>query len=173
MTEGSCRAKAHLSAEAPASKAHARLPGAHEHQRWPEGSAGAPQEGPPADRDQLVVALAPAVGTRGAHRLRHRRDIAAIYRRGRLLRGELVTIRTLKTGLAGTRFGFAVGGTVGNAVVRNLVRRRLREIVWALPARAGWDVLVSAGPGAARSTFAELRRGVRDVLQRSGVLESR
>ena len=173
MTEGSSRAKTHLPAEAPASKAHARLPRAHEHYRRPEGAAGAPQERPPADRDLLALVLVPAVGTRGAQRLRHRRDIAAIHRRGRPFRGEFVTIRTLKTGLAGARFGFAVGGTVGNAVVRNLVRRRLREIVWSLPAGAGWDVMVSARPAAARSTFDELRRGVRDVLQRSGVLESR
>jgi ribonuclease P protein component len=56
------------------------------------------------------------------------------------------------------RAGFVVPKTVGNAVVRNKVRRRLRHLVRerlaALP--AGATVVVRALPGAAGRSFPEL-----------------
>jgi len=97
------------------------------------------------------------VGLRRTQRLTHRREIAAVYRKGRPQRGELVTVRVLKTGLPVSRFGFAVGGSVGNAVVRNRVRRRLREIVASLGVAEGWDLMLSARPGAARNHRIALR----------------
>ena len=111
------------------------------------------------------------MGLRRTQRLTHRREIAAVYRKGRPQRGELVTVRVLKTGLPVSRFGFAVGGSVGNAVVRNRVRRRLREIVASLGVAEGWDLMLSARPGAARADFQELRRAAREALRRAGVLE--
>jgi ribonuclease P protein component len=113
------------------------------------------------------------VGLRQTQRLRHRREIAAVNRRGRPQRSELVTVRVLRTNLPIARFGFAVGGSVGNAVVRNRVRRRLREIVASLGVAQGWDLMLSARPGAARVEFKELRKAVAEVLRRAGVLERR
>ena len=54
------------------------------------------------------------------------------------------------------RVAFAVGRRVGGAVVRNRLRRRLRELARAssLPGGA-W--LVSAAPAAGSASFAELR----------------
>jgi ribonuclease P protein component len=111
------------------------------------------------------------VGLRRTQRLTQRREIAAVYRKGRPQRGELVAVRALKTGLPVSRFGFAVGGSVGNAVVRNLVRRRLREIVASVGVAPGWDLMLSARPGAAKASFQELRRAAREALRRAGVLE--
>jgi ribonuclease P protein component len=54
------------------------------------------------------------------------------------------------------RVAYAVGRTVGGAVVRNRVRRRLRALVAALPLAPG-DYLVSVGPEAADLPFPELR----------------
>ena len=113
------------------------------------------------------------MGIRQAQRLRQRREIAAVNRRGRAQRSELVTVRALRTNLPIARFGFAVGGSVGNAVVRNRVRRRLREIVASLGVAQGWDLMLSARPGAAGVEFKELRKAVEDVLRRAGVLERR
>jgi ribonuclease P protein component len=53
------------------------------------------------------------------------------------------------------RLGFAINRKVGNAVVRNRLRRRLREIARATGLDTGvW--LVSAAPGAGEASFAEL-----------------
>jgi ribonuclease P protein component len=62
------------------------------------------------------------------------------------------------------------GKRVGNAVVRNRVRRRLREIGRQLPIRPGLDLILGARPAAATATFADLTAAVRDLLRRAKAL---
>jgi ribonuclease P protein component len=72
-----------------------------------------------------------------------------------------------------TRCGFVVSKRVSlKAVVRNTVRRRLREIVRSLlPQLApGHDLVLSARPAAAMATFEELDAAVRDLLTRAKIL---
>jgi ribonuclease P protein component len=61
--------------------------------------------------------------------------------------------------LGTVRLGLSVSKKVGNAVTRNAVRRRLREIFYA--ASPGipddLDIVVSARPAASEATFSELR----------------
>jgi ribonuclease P protein component len=70
------------------------------------------------------------------------------------------------------RAGFVVSKAVGNAVVRNKVKRRLRHAAAAeLPHwPAGTDVVVRATPRAAERDFAQLRRDLTEAVQaaRSG-----
>jgi ribonuclease P protein component len=71
-----------------------------------------------------------------------------------------------------TRTGIVTSRRIGTAVVRNRVRRRLRELVrHARPAmREGlWLVLV-AKPPAARATFAMLREEWTQLARRGGIL---
>lgn len=69
------------------------------------------------------------------------------------------------------RIGITVSGRVGNAVVRNRVRRRVREAMRLrlnrLPPSA--DVLIVARPRTARATWAELIAALDVVLRRAGV----
>jgi len=69
-----------------------------------------------------------------------------------------------------SRFAFTAGRPVGNAVARNKVKRRLREIVRALPVRQGWQLVLSARPAAASARFAQLRSLVQELLVRAGAL---
>jgi ribonuclease P protein component len=68
----------------------------------------------------------------------------------------------------GPRIGYTVSRRVGNAVVRNLVRRRLKEVVRTaaseLPVSA--DYVIIAFPSAAQRTFAELREELLCLLSR-------
>ena len=61
-----------------------------------------------------------------------------------------------------TRFGFIVAKTVGNAVTRNLVRRRLKAIAHGLlvDAPVGYDVVVRALPAAAQAGWPTLLEDV-------------
>jgi ribonuclease P protein component len=63
-----------------------------------------------------------------------------------------------------------VGVPVGNAVTRNRVRRRLREIMRALPVAAGWDLMLTARPAARKAPFVALQAGVEAALQKLGAL---
>ncbi|CAG7618217.1 Ribonuclease P protein component [Leucobacter soli] len=67
------------------------------------------------------------------------------------------------------RFGFIVSKAVGNAVTRNLVRRRLKSIVERRLAAGftGADVVFRALPASAAVPFAELERETVRALDRA------
>lgn len=68
----------------------------------------------------------------------------------------LVVLRAASVG-SGPRFGLAVSRKVGNAVVRNQVKRRIREVVRRRAAALdAWDVVVIARPAAAGATLGDL-----------------
>ena len=74
--------------------------------------------------------------------------------------------------LARTRVGVTVSHRVGKAVVRNRVRRRIREAARArLPqVPAGHDLLFIARPASGVAGWAELRDAVETVLRRARLL---
>jgi ribonuclease P protein component len=67
------------------------------------------------------------------------------------------------------RVGFTISKKIGNAVVRNRVRRRLRAAVGALdPAqmRPGYDYVVIARARAADCAYQDLKAELEQALQR-------
>jgi len=100
---------------------------------------------------------------------------AAEFRRVRELapRGwphRLLVLYVAPNEIGWTRVGITVSGRVGNAVVRNRVRRRLREAMRArLPMlRHGKDLVIAARPASATATWAELVEALDKVLTRAG-----
>jgi len=85
---------------------------------------------------------------------------------------RLLVLHVAPNDLECARVGITVSGRVGKAVVRNRIRRRLRE---ALRARldslaAGYDVLVVARPPSAQASWLELDAALESVLQRAGAI---
>jgi ribonuclease P protein component len=67
------------------------------------------------------------------------------------------------------RIGLAVSGRLGNAVVRNRVKRRLRALVGPLASgsRVGRDVVIVARPPAIEADAGRLREEVNEVWQKA------
>jgi ribonuclease P protein component len=105
-----------------------------------------------------------------SQRLRRAREFTAVYQRGRAWSNQLLAVRVLPNDLPHGRYGFAVGKRVGTAVVRNKVKRRLREAVRALAPAGGWDVVVIARPEAAGADYAALRAALASLLRRAQLL---
>jgi len=65
------------------------------------------------------------------------------------------------------RIGFSVSKKVGGAVVRNLVKRRLRECIRPLlpEMRPGFYVMI-AHPSSAQRSFVQLRLSVASMVQK-------
>ena len=105
-------------------------------------------------------------------RLRRGGDFAAVYRRGQRWHSELLTLHCLARPGLPLRAGFVVGRQVGGAVVRNRVRRRLRELVRRdLPRLTlGVDTIIAARPSAATASFDTLAAAWRGTAQRAGLL---
>jgi ribonuclease P protein component len=103
-------------------------------------------------------------------RLRHRKDFDAVFRKGRSWNNELLVLRTIPNSLHHSRFGFVTSKKLGGAVVRNRVRRRLREAIRVLPLQPGWDAVVSAKVPAAAADFQALRRCLLELFRRAALL---
>ncbi|MGA7216524.1 MAG: ribonuclease P protein component [Terrimicrobiaceae bacterium] len=95
-----------------------------------------------------------------AARIRLGREFALVRARGRTVQGRFLRLSVvMDRAVEATRFGLVTSKRVGGAVIRNRVRRRLREICRLHRAllAPGWLVVVVAKPAAAGATFSELR----------------
>ena len=91
-------------------------------------------------------------------RLAARADYTRCYRHGQRLRAQYFTIYAYRHGEHVIRLGLAVGKAVGIAVVRNRVKRRLRELFRRRKALVptGYDLFVRALPASAPASYGTL-----------------
>ena len=70
------------------------------------------------------------------------------------------------------RVGVTVSKKLGKAVVRNRVRRRLREVYRLHESRflPGWDIVVVARHRAVTASFPELTKAYLSLAKKSGIL---
>jgi ribonuclease P protein component len=123
-------------------------------------------------------------------RLRSSQDFQRVRRRGRRQQGQWLTLAYARRAdaprppdaseesdgaqvkAAPARIGFSVSKRVGSAVIRNRVKRRLREAIrrrlWKT--QPGWDMILIARPEAANAEYAELADEVHDLLRRARLL---
>jgi ribonuclease P protein component len=99
-------------------------------------------------------------------------DFEALMERGRIRSHPLLATRVLRTDLGTTRLGLSTSRALGSAVVRNRVRRRLREAIRGMASdlRPGWDVLVIARPGLVTADHRSMVEALTRLLRRGGVL---
>jgi len=107
---------------------------------------------------------------RGEENLTKRAQYTLVYSKGKSWASSLLVMKALPNGLTLSRYGFSVSRKVGMAVVRNKVKRRLREILWITPVKPGWDIVFIARPSAAATSYAELKETVRGLLSRAQLL---
>ena len=85
-------------------------------------------------------------------------EFERVYRQGTAYRGRLFSVHAFPNEIGTPRLGLSVSKKVGNAVTRNAVRRRLREVFYSTIRRIprSLDLVVSARPPASEATFEEL-----------------
>ena len=103
-------------------------------------------------------------------RLRKNSQFTAVYEHGKTWANDLVVLKTLPNGLECNRYGFVAGKRLGKAVVRNRVKRLLREVTRATAAKTGWDVVFIARSKAATANYYELEASVTGLLRRAKIL---
>jgi len=110
-----------------------------------------------------------------AHRLRHAADFQRVRAFRRSWGHPLLVLYVAPNDGQATRLGISVGRRVGIAVVRNRVKRRVREAVRhryadILP---GHDLVFIARPPAATAAWPALRDAAEELLRRARVLALR
>lgn len=93
-----------------------------------------------------------------------------VYKSGKAWVDNLVVMKALPNELEFNRCGFSVAKDVGKAVVRNRVRRLLREVVRITSIKPGWDIVFIARPGAANADYYDLKRSIGKLLLRARLI---
>jgi ribonuclease P protein component len=99
-------------------------------------------------------------------RLLRRIEFRRVYEQGRRRRAPLCTAFYQANGLLYSRVGITVPRALGRSVLRNRVKRRLREVFrlnrGALP--GGWDIVLNPGQRVAEVPFARLEEEILRLL---------
>jgi ribonuclease P protein component len=93
-----------------------------------------------------------------------------VFQHGRHNGGKLLSVRSVSNEQPLTRFAFAIPKRVGGAVVRNRIRRRLREILRSSSLIEGFDVVFSVRPEASTATFQALKAEMSTLMHRGRLI---
>jgi len=106
------------------------------------------------------------------HRLVQRQQFQQVRRLGRSWAHPLLVLLVMENGLSHSRFGFLVSRRLGGAVVRNRVKRWLREATRARLAHVapGWDMVLIAREPAAEAGFWRIGEALDSLLGRAALL---
>ena len=104
--------------------------------------------------------------------LKQNSDFRRLYAKGKSSANRCLAVYCRRNGRGVNRMGYTVSARLGGAVVRNRVRRRLREIARLnMPElKSGWDIVVVARTRAVTASYAELDRAYRDACAALGLV---
>jgi ribonuclease P protein component len=104
---------------------------------------------------------------KGEEYLTRPEQFTLVYKNGCTQANRLLVLKALPNKLDFYRYGISVSKHVGKAVVRNRIKRRIREIIRSEPLNSGWDIIVIARNPAAESDFHLLERSLDSLLSRA------
>ncbi len=108
--------------------------------------------------------------------LKKNKDFRKVYRHGNSFADRRLVIYVNKNSImVGSRVGFSVSKKIGNAVVRNRIRRVLKEICRLNRSKIknGYDIIFIAKTGILNATYRDLEKSFLWLIGKSGLLEEK
>ncbi|HNY36214.1 MAG TPA: ribonuclease P protein component [Candidatus Pacearchaeota archaeon] len=108
------------------------------------------------------------------NRLKKEKEFEAVFKGGRTLKGKYVFLRYLINGTDKTRIGFVVSKKISKlAVVRNKVKRRMRDIVRLKrnKLKEGLSIVVVSLPSITKMTYKEIKEDLENLLSKGEIIK--
>jgi len=107
------------------------------------------------------------------NRLRKKKDFEKVLKEGKSFREDSLVLKIKKNKLQEVRFGFIVSQKVSKkAVIRNKVKRRLREAVKEEinKIRKGFDIILISLPSIKGKDFQEIKTTIKKLFNKAKIL---
>lgn len=106
------------------------------------------------------------------YRLRKNIEFKRVYNKGKNYWNRNLTLYVKKNGLEETRLGITITKKIGNAVVRNKIKRRVKEIYRLNKHRVknGYDLIFIPKKNVVDLSYKELERSIIHILRISKIL---
>lgn len=103
--------------------------------------------------------------------LRKADEFRRVFREGRSVANKLAVVYTLRVPGERRKIGVTVPRKMGGAVVRNRVRRRIREVLRLHAGRIGdeWHLVVLPRQPSREAAYRDLESGLLSLIERAGV----
>lgn len=107
------------------------------------------------------------------NRLRKNMEFKKVYKSGKNYWNRNLIVYVRRNGTDKTRIGISITKKVGNAVVRNKLKRRIREVsrVYLPNLRKGYDLIFIPKKNAVDISFTELESAIMHIYRISGITE--
>jgi ribonuclease P protein component len=102
--------------------------------------------------------------------LTKRAQYQRVYKLGTGNSNRYIMMKVVPNNLEISRFGFSVNKPLGKAVVRNRIKRLLKEIIRSQLIKRGWDIVFIARYGSVEADFHQLRKAVVNLLIHADLL---
>lgn len=106
------------------------------------------------------------------NRLKKRKQFNYLFRRGLHVSNEYINLVFLKLKTKNFKIGYSISKKVGKAVVRNKVKRRLKECVLKISnlIKKDYYIIISAKPKISEIKFDELCIKTKEVFKKANLL---
>jgi len=108
------------------------------------------------------------------NRLKKKKEFEAVFKGGRIVRGNNFFLKYLANGTDKTKIGFIVSKKISKkAVERNRVKRRLREAFRAKKQdiKLGLSIIIMTAPSIKGITFEEIQKEADVLLEKGGLVK--
>ncbi len=109
------------------------------------------------------------------NRLKKRKHFNYIYKMGQSKNSQFVKLVFIKSKFKPFKVGFSVSKKIGNSVVRNKVKRRMKEIIYSFSSNMSdnFNYIFVAKQGIENLNFEKLKQEIKKLIIKAGIYDEK